>query len=104
MDLREILCELTNRCIVEINDGNDIKQPIKDKILKPLINYILEQIYPYLIFSVCIFALTLLIAIIILVLILKSGSSSGLNSITTSGYADVIGMSGIGVCSNLKLT
>jgi hypothetical protein len=74
MDLREILCDLTTRCITEINDGNDIKQPIKDKILKPLINYILEQIYPYLIFSVCIFALTLLIAIIILVLIIKSGS------------------------------
>jgi len=76
MDLREILCDLTSRCITEINDGNDIKQPIKDKILKPLINYILEQIYPYLIFSVCIFALTLLIAIIILVLIIKSGSGS----------------------------
>jgi hypothetical protein len=59
MDLREILCDLVNRCIIEINDGDDIKQPIKEKILKPLINYILEQIYPYLIFSVCIFALTL---------------------------------------------
>ena len=88
MDLRELLCDLTNRCIIEINDGDDIKQPIKDKILKPLINYILEQIYPYLIFSVCIFALTLLIAIIILVLILKSGSSvntvvSGIPKIVT---------------------
>lgn len=77
MDLHEILCDLTQRCIVEINDGDDIKQPIKEKILKPLINYILEQIYPYLIVSVCIFALTLLIAIIILVLILKSSYSSG---------------------------
>ena len=88
MDLREILCDLTTRCITEINDGDDIKQPIKDKILKPLINYILEQIYPYLIFSVCIFALTLLIAIIILVLIIKSGSSvntivSGIPNIVT---------------------
>lgn len=72
MDLHNILCDLVNRCIIEINDNDDIKQPIKDKILKPLINYILEQIYPYLIISVCIFALTLLIAIIILVLILKS--------------------------------
>ena len=70
MDLREILCDLVNRCVIEINDGDDIKQPIKDKILKPLINYILEQIYPYLIVSVIIFALTLLVAIIILVLIL----------------------------------
>lgn len=77
MDLHEILCDLTQRCIVEINDSDDIKQPIKEKILKPLINYILEQIYPYLIVSVCIFALTLLIAIIILVLILKSSYSSG---------------------------
>jgi hypothetical protein len=77
MDLREILCDLVNRCIIEINDGDDIKQPIKEKILKPLINYILEQIYPYLIVSVIIFALTLLVAIIILVLIIKSTSSSG---------------------------
>jgi hypothetical protein len=100
MDLREILFDLTNRCIIEINDGDDIKQPIKDKILKPLINYILEQIYPYLIFSVCIFALTLLIAIIILVLILKSGSSIGTNSITGDGLSS----SGIGGCSHLKLS
>ena len=86
MDLREILCDLTTRCITEINDGDDIKQPIKDKILKPLINYILEQIYPYLIFSVCIFALTLLIAIIILVLILKSGgSNTSLGHISSGG-------------------
>ncbi len=77
MDLREILCDLVNRCVVEINDCNDIKQPIKDKILKPLINYILEQIYPYLIVSVIIFALTLLVAIIILVLIIKSSSGVG---------------------------
>lgn len=75
MDLHNILCDLVNRCVIEINDNDDIKQPIKDKILKPLINYILEQIYPYLIISVCIFALTLLIAIIILVLILKSSYS-----------------------------
>lgn len=98
MDLREILCDLTNRCIIEINDGDDIKQPIKDKILKPLINYILEQIYPYLIFSVCIFALTLLVAIIILVLILKSGGSLGINTSPGSNIC------GIGGCSNLKLS
>jgi hypothetical protein len=98
MDLRELLCDLTNRCIIEINDGDDIKQPIKDKILKPLINYILEQIYPYLIFSVCIFALTLLIAIIILVLILKSSSSLGTSSIVGGGF------NSIGSCSNLKLS
>jgi len=103
MDLREILFDLTNRCIIEINDGDDIKQPIKDKILKPLINYILEQIYPYLIFSVCIFALTLLIAIIILVLILKSGSSIGTNSITGDGLSSS-GIYGIGGCSHLKLS
>ena len=77
MDLRGILCDLVNRCVIEINDGDDIKQPIKEKILKPLINYILEQIYPYLIISVIIFALTLLIAIIILVLILKTSYGGG---------------------------
>jgi len=85
MDLHSIICDLTQRCIVEINDGDDIKQPIKDKILKPLINYILEQIYPYLVVSVIIFALTLLVAIIILVLILKSSSGIGnINSVTNN--------------------
>ena len=82
MDVRAILCDLTQRCIVEINDCNDIKQPIKDKILKPLINYILEQIYPYLIISVCIFVLTLIIAIIILVVIVKNTSTSTITNIT----------------------
>ena len=103
MDLREILYDLTNRCIIEINDGDDIKQPIKDKILKPLINYILEQIYPYLIFSVCIFALTLLVAIIILVLILKSGTSIG-SSITGGGRFSGNGICGIGGCSHFKMS
>ena len=103
MDLREILCDLTNRCISEINEGDDIKQPIKDKILKPLINYILEQIYPYLIFSVCIFALTLLVAIIILVLILKSGTSIG-SSITGGGGLSGGVICGIGGCSHLKMS
>ena len=79
MDLRTVLCDLVNKCIIEINDGDDIKQPIKEKILKPVINYILQQIYPYLIISVCIFALTLFIAIIILVLIIKSSYSSSSN-------------------------
>ena len=72
MDLHEIIYDLTQRCITIINDNDDIKQPIKEKILKPLINYVLEQIYPYLIVSVVIFALTLLIAIIILVMLIKS--------------------------------
>ena len=76
MDIRSILYDLTQKCIVEINEGDDIKQPIKDKILKPLINYILEQIYPYLIISVCIFVLTLLVAIIILVLIVKNTNTN----------------------------
>lgn len=82
MDLHSIICDLTNRCISEINDNDDIKQPIKDKILKPLINYVLEQIYPYLIGSVIIFVLTLLIAIIILVLLIKS--SYGTATLITS--------------------
>jgi len=78
MDFRSILCDLVDKCVCEINDGDDIKKPIKEKILKPLINYILEQIYPYLIISVCIFALTLLVAIIILVLILKTSYSTNI--------------------------
>ena len=100
MDLREILCDLVNRCVIEINDGDDIKQPIKEKILKPLINYILEQIYPYLIVSVIIFALTLLVAIIILVLIIKS--SSGIGNMTGGGSI-CSGIGGVGI-SHIKIS
>jgi hypothetical protein len=100
MDLREILCDLVNRCVIEINDGDDIKQPIKEKILKPLINYILEQIYPYLIVSVIIFALTLLVAIIILVLIIKS--SSGIGNMTGGGSI-CNGVGGVGI-SHIKIS
>ena len=40
-------------------------------ILNPLITYVLDKIYPYLVISVIIFLLTLLIAIAILVLVIK---------------------------------
>ena len=33
MDLRAILCDIVNRCVAEVNDGDDIKGPIKEKIL-----------------------------------------------------------------------
>ena len=36
MDFRSILCDLVDKCVCEINDGDDIKKPIKEKILKPL--------------------------------------------------------------------
>ena len=70
MDIKKITYELIQKCINEINNEENMDQ-IKTYILNPLIIYVLDKIYPYLVISVIIFLLTLLIAIAILVLVIK---------------------------------
>ena len=70
MDIKKITYELIQKCINEINNEENMDQ-IKTYILNPLITYVLDKIYPYLVISVIIFLLTLLIAIAILVLVIK---------------------------------
>ena len=70
MDIKKITFELIQKCINEINNEENMDQ-IKTYILNPLIIYVLDKIYPYLVISVIIFLLTLLIAIAILVLVIK---------------------------------
>ena len=75
MDIQKITYELIQKCIVEINNDENMNQ-IKTYILNPLITYVLDKIYPYLVISVIIFLLTLLIAIAILILIIKKDRKS----------------------------
>ena len=70
MDFREIIIDLIDKVIIEIKTDDNMDK-IRQNILKPLINYIIQQIYPYLIISVIIFVLTLVLASIILILLLK---------------------------------
>ena len=57
--------------IVEVKEEENLNK-IKKELLQPTTNYILEQIYPYLILSVIIFVLTFLIATITLVFLLRT--------------------------------
>jgi hypothetical protein len=71
MDIKKITTDIINMVIVELKEEENLNK-IKKEILQPTTNYILEQIYPYLILSVIIFVLTFLIATITLVFLLRT--------------------------------
>jgi hypothetical protein len=70
MDIKKITYEFLQKCIIEINNDENMNQ-IKTYILNPLISYVIDKIYPYLVISVIIFLLTLIIAIATLILLIK---------------------------------
>ena len=74
MDIKKITKDIINMIIVEIKQEENLNK-IKKEILQPTTNYVLEQIYPYLILSVIIFVLTFLIATITLVFLLRTYSN-----------------------------
>ena len=71
MDIKKITKDIINMIIVEVKEEENLNK-IKKELLQPTTNYILEQIYPYLILSVIIFVLTFLIATITLVFLLRT--------------------------------
>jgi hypothetical protein len=71
MDIKKITTDIINMIIIELKEEENLNK-IKKEILQPTTNYILEQIYPYLILSVIIFILTFLIATITLVFLLRT--------------------------------
>ena len=78
MILRDLVNDIIIKIIAEINQP-DTSQKIKAEIINPLVKYILEQLYPYLITTCVIFVLMFLCIITTLVLVLgskKSQSSS----------------------------
>ena len=70
MKFNEIVNEVIDRSVQELQGEENVKK-IKHDIIKPIINFIVDELYPYLITTVIIFVLTLLVAILILILVLK---------------------------------
>ena len=75
MNIKKITTDIIDMIISELKEDENMKK-VKKEILQPIINYILEQIYPYLIISVIIFVLTFLIAAITLVFIIRGYSNT----------------------------
>jgi len=70
MNIKKITSDIIEMLIKEMKQEENMTK-IKKEILQPIISYILEQIYPYLIISVIIFILTFLVATITLVFIIR---------------------------------
>ena len=71
MLIRELVNDIINKIVSEINQP-DTNLKIKTEIINPLVSYILQQLYPYLITTCVIFVLMFLCIITTLVLVLGS--------------------------------
>jgi hypothetical protein len=69
MLVKELVNDLLLKIISEINQP-ETSQKIKIEIVNPLINYILRQLYPYLITTCIIFVLMFLCIITTLIIVL----------------------------------
>jgi hypothetical protein len=69
MLIRELVNDIINKIVSEINQP-DTNLKIKTEIINPLVSYILQQLYPYLITTCVIFVLMFLCIITTLVLVL----------------------------------
>jgi hypothetical protein len=68
---RDIGCDLLEKCLSEIKDKKNM-QKIQSNVLDPLIDYILERLYPYFLVTSIIFLLILLMVILVFVMLLRS--------------------------------
>ena len=71
MLIRELVNDIINKIVSEINQP-DTNLKFKTEIINPLVSYILQQLYPYLITTCVIFVLMFLCIITTLVLVLGS--------------------------------
>lgn len=69
MLIRELVNDVVLKIITEINQP-ETSQKIKLEIINPLVSYILQQLYPYLITTCVIFVLMFLCIITTLILVL----------------------------------
>ena len=73
-----VFSQLANDCITKfINECKKYEniERIHKNVIDPIIAYTLKKIYPYIIVSSAIFGLTLILAIVILFILLKSSFS-----------------------------
>ena len=62
MDFKKLCSELINKTILEFKEENHMDK-IKDNVLDPCINYMVDQFYPYIIATCIIFILTFILAV-----------------------------------------
>jgi len=68
---KDIGCELLEKCILEVKKEENMGK-IQTNVLDPLIDYILERLYPYFLVTSIIFLLILLMIILVFVMLLRS--------------------------------
>lgn len=69
MELKNIIMDIISEISLEVNQPS-VKHRINTEILDPFIQYIIQQLYPYLIITCIIFVLMFLCIISTLILIL----------------------------------
>jgi len=63
--------ELLEKCIIEMKKKDNMTK-IKTNLLDPMIDYILERLYPYIMVSCIIFLLILLFLILVFIMLIRS--------------------------------
>ena len=62
--------QVIDNILIEIKKDENMSK-IRSNIIDPIIHYSIERIYPYIIITGALFILTLLVAIIILIILIK---------------------------------
>ena len=68
--IKNLTNQILDQAILELKKEENVSK-IRKEIINPIIHYSIERIYPYIIFKGALFILTLLIAIVILIILLK---------------------------------
>jgi|LakMenEpi03Aug12_release.lakeMendotaPanAssembly.Ray.scaffolds.fasta_scaffold4269916_1 hypothetical protein len=68
--IKNLTNQILDQAIIELKKEENVDK-IRKEIINPIIHYSIERIYPYIIFTGALFILTLLIAIVILIILLK---------------------------------
>lgn len=77
MEIKELLNDLITKIIIELNQP-ETSQKIKLEIIDPFVQYILKQLYPYLITTCIIVVLMFLCIISTLVILLGNKPSTSI--------------------------
>ena len=62
--------QVIDNILVEVKKDENMAK-IRENVIDPIIHYSIERIYPYIIITGALFILTLLVAIIILIILIK---------------------------------
>ncbi len=68
--IKNLTNQILDQAIVELKKEENVSK-IRKEIINPIIHYSIERIYPYILFTGALFILTLLVAIVILIILLK---------------------------------